>query len=52
MHENKPQAVGGSEEQPEIVEETEVNKENNGTEVQPGGEQPETVEETAETNNK
>ena len=48
IHENKPQAVSGSMEQPEVIEEMEVNNENNGNEVQPDIGQPETVEETTE----
>ena len=41
IHENKPQAVSGSMEQPEVIEEMEVNNENNGNEVQPDIGQPE-----------
>ena len=48
IHENKPQAVSGSMEQPEVIEEMEVNNENNRNEVQPDIGQPETVEETTE----
>ena len=46
IHENKPQAVSGSMEQPEVIEEMEVNNENNGNGVQPDIGQPETVEKT------
>ena len=35
IQENKSHAVGGSAEQPEIIEKTEVNQENNGNAVQP-----------------
>ena len=49
IHENKPQAVSGSMEQPEVIEEMEVNNENNGNEVQPDIGQLETVEETTES---
>ena len=48
IHENKPQAVSGSMEQREVIEEMEVNNENNGNEVQPDVGQPETVEKTTE----
>ena len=43
IHENKPPGVGGSVEQPEVIEVIKVNNENNENEVQPDIEQPETV---------
>ena len=46
IHENKPPAVSGSMEQPEVIEAIEVNNEKNGNEVQPDIGQSETVEET------
>jgi hypothetical protein len=48
IQENKPHAMGGSGEQPEVIEETEVNDGNSGSEGQTGNGQPETVEETTE----
>ena len=48
IQENKSHAVAGSAEQPEIIEETEVNQENNGNAVQPDNGQPETVGQNAE----
>ena len=52
IQENKSHAVGGSVEQPKIIEETEVNQENNGNAVQPDNGQQETVEKMRKMNSR